>query len=166
MILLKTHIIPAGTEPVRLLDYVLEIFPEMTTRSSTKKALKKGVVLVDGEQRPSGWWVKPEMKLELFDPELKPPKILPMKLEIIFEDDQMAVVKKPAGISVSGNKYVTIQNALMYNLQASTSVETMAWPKPVHRLDFPTSGLLLVAKTKQSVVALSRQFENKTIKKR
>jgi len=166
MILLKTHIVPNGTKPVRLLEYVLEIFPEMVTRSSAKKALKKGAVLVDGKQRPSGWWMKPGMKLELLDPELTPPKILPMNLKIVFEDDYLAVIKKPAGISVSGNKYVTIQNALMHNLKPSNSDDAMAWSKPVHRLDFPTSGLLLVAKTKQSVVALSRQFENKTIKKK
>ena len=166
MILLKTHIVSVGTEPVRLLDYILEMFPEMTTRSSAKKALKKGAVLVDGEQRPSGWWLKPGMKLEFFDLELTPPKTLPMKLEVVYEDDYLAVINKPAGISVSGNKYVTVQNALMYNLKPSASDDAMAWPKPVHRLDFPTSGLLLVAKTKTAVVGLGKQFEQKTIRKR
>jgi RluA family pseudouridine synthase len=166
MILLKTHIVSVGTEPVRLLDYILEMFPEMTTRSSAKKALKKGAVLVDGEQRPSGWWLKPGMKLEFFDLELTPPKTLPMKLEVVYEDDYLAVINKPAGISVSGNKYVTVQNALMYNLKPSASDDAMAWPKPVHRLDFPTSGLLLVAKTKTAVARLGKQFEQKTIRKR
>jgi len=166
MILLKTHIVSVGTEPVRLLDYILEMFPEMTTRSSAKKALKKGAVLVDGEQRPSGWWLKPGMKLEFFDLELTPPKTLPMKLEVVYEDDYLAVINKPAGISVSGNKYVTVQNALMYNLKPSASDDAMAWPKPVHRLDFPTSGLLLVAKTKTAIIELGKQFEQKTIRKR
>jgi len=166
MILLTTHIVSAGTEPVRLLDYILEIFPEMATRSSAKKALKKGAVLVDGEQRPSGWWLKPGMKLELFDLELTPPKTLPMNFEVVFEDNHLAVINKPAGISVSGNKYVTIQNALMYNLEPSVSEDAMAWPKPVHRLDFPTSGLLLVAKTKTAIIELGKQFEQKTIRKR
>ncbi len=166
MILLTTHIVSAGTEPVRLLDYMLEIFPEMTTRSHAKKALKKGAVLVDGEQRPSGWWIKPGMKLELFDLELTPPKTLPMNFEVVYEDNHLAVINKPAGISVSGNKYVTIQNALMYNLDPSVSEDAMAWPKPVHRLDFPTSGLLLVAKTKTAIIKLGKQFEQKTIRKR
>jgi RluA family pseudouridine synthase len=166
MFLLKTHIIPDDSEPIRLLDYILQVFPEMNSRSYAKKALKKGAVMVDGEQRPSGWWLKPGMKLELFDVEHNPPKTLPLKLEIIFEDDYMAVINKPAGISVSGNKYVTIQNALMYNLQLSASEDAMAWPKPVHRLDFPTSGLLLVAKTKTAVAGLGKQFEQKSICKR
>jgi RluA family pseudouridine synthase len=166
MLLLKTHIVPDDTEPARLLDYILQVFPEMSTRSHAKKALKKGAVLVDGEQRPSGWWLKPGMKLELFDPELKPPKALPMDLEVVFEDEYLAVVNKPAGISVSGNKYITIQNALMHNLKPSVSEDAMGWPKPVHRLDFPTSGLLLVAKTKTAIIALGKQFEQKTIRKR
>jgi len=166
MLLLKTHIIPEGTEPIRLLDYILQVFPEMNTRSHAKKALKKGAVLIDGEQQPSGWWLKPGMKLELFDPELNPPKTLPMDLEVIFEDEHLAVINKPAGISVSGNKYVTIQNALMHNLKPSVSEDAMGWPKPVHRLDFPTSGLLLVAKTKTTIIALGKQFEQKTIRKR
>ena len=166
MILLKVHIVPEGVKPIRLIDYVLEIFPQMATRSSAKKALKKGAVKVDGNQRPSGWWLKPGMKLELFDLELTPPKILPMKLEVVFEDDYLAIIHKPAGISVSGNKYVTIQNALLFNLKPSSSDDAMAWPKPVHRLDFPTSGLLLIAKTSMAVIGLGKQFENKVVKKR
>ena len=75
MRLLKSHIIPEGTEPIRLLDYILQEFPEMNTRSHAKKALKKGAVLVDSELKPSGWWLKSGMKLELFDPELNPPKL-------------------------------------------------------------------------------------------
>ena len=166
MILLKMHIVPDGTPPTRLLDYVLKIFPEMPTRSHAKKALKKGAVTIDGALKPSGWWIKPGMKLELFDVEQTPPKTLPMKLEVLFEDEYLAVIVKPAGISVSGNKYVTIQNALMFNLKPSANADALPWPKPVHRLDFPTSGLLLIAKTKSVLVELSRQFENKTIKKR
>ena len=166
MILLKTHIVPENVQPIRLLDYILEIFPEINTRSSAKKILKKGAIKVNGEIRPSGWWIKTGMKLELYDTEEKPPKALPLKLEVVYEDDFIAVVNKPAGIAVSGNKYFTIQNALMYNLQHSALPDSMPWPKPVHRLDVPTSGLLLIAKTKHAVVDLGKQFENKTVKKR
>ncbi len=166
MRLLKSHIIPDGTKPIRLLDYILQEFPEMNTRSHAKKALKKGAVLVDGELKPSGWWLKPGMKLELFDPELNPPKTLAMELEVIYEDDHLAIINKPAGISVSGNKYVTIQNALMHNLKPSVSEDALAWPKPVHRLDFSTSGLLLVAKTNSAIAELGKQFEQKIVRKK
>lgn len=166
MILLNTRIVPDDAGSVRLLDYVLDIFPELTTRSSAKKAIKRGAVRVDGEITASGRWLKPGMRVELYDLEPTPPKVLPMKLDIVYEDDFFAVIVKPAGISVSGNKYVTIQNALMYNLKQSVAADALAWPKPVHRLDFPTSGLLLIAKTHTTIVDLGRQFENKTIKKR
>ena len=166
MILLNTHIVPDDTGSVRLLDYVLDIFPVLTTRSSAKKAIKRGAVRVDGEITESGWWLKPGMRVEFFDLEPSPPKVLPMKLDVVYEDDSIAVIVKPAGISVSGNKYVTIQNALLYNLKQSFAADALAWPKPVHRLDFPTSGLLLVAKTRTAIVDFGRQFENKTIKKR
>ncbi len=166
MILLETHIVPENIEPVRLLDYVLKVFPVFTTRSSAKKALKKGAVLVDGELHPSGWWIRPGMKLELFDPELSPPKPLPMELDILFEDDDLAVINKPAGIAVSGNKYLTIQNALIHNLKPGISGEALPWPRTVHRLDHPTSGLLLVAKSRSAVADLGRQFEEKSIRKR
>ena len=166
MILLNTHIVPDDTGSVRLLDYVLDIFPVLTTRSSAKKAIKRGAVRVDGEITESGWWLKPGMRIEFFDLEPSPPKVLPMKLDVVYEDDSIAVIVKPAGISVSGNKYVTIQNALLYNLKQSVAADALAWPKPVHRLDFPTSGLLLIAKTRTAIVDLGRQFENKTISKR
>ena len=166
MILLNTYIVPDDAGSVRLLDYVLDIFPVLTTRSSAKKAIKRGAVRVDGEITTSGWWLKPGMRVELYDLEPAPPKVLPMKLDIVYEDDSIAVIVKPAGISVSGNKYVTIQNALMYNLKQTVAADALAWPKPVHRLDFPTSGLLLIAKTHTVIVDLGRQFENKTIKKR
>jgi len=166
MILIKSHTVPDEIEPIRLLDYILKVFPEMTTRSSAKKILKKGAVKVNGEQVSSGWWIKPGMKIELFDMELNPPKTLPMDLEVVFEDEYLAVISKPAGISVSGNKYVTIQNALMHNLKPSNADDALAWPKPVHRLDFATSGLLLIAKTKKAIIGLGKQFESKLVKKR
>lgn len=166
MILLKTHVVPDGVEDIRLLEYVLKIFPELPTRSSAKKAIKKGAVKINNQKQPSGLWLKSGMTLQLYDLELTPPKTLPMELEVVFEDDHLAIINKPAGISVSGNKYVTIQNALMHNLKPSVSHNAMAWPKPVHRLDFSTSGLLLIAKTHKSIAALSQQFEHKIVKKR
>ncbi len=166
MILLTSNTIPENFKPVRFIDYVLETFPETPTRSSAKKAIKRGMFRVNGEKQPSGLWLKPGMQVELYDLNLNPPKILPLKLQVIYEDDYLAVIVKPAGISVSGNKYVTIQNALMYNLKPSESVDAMDWPKPVHRLDFSTTGLLLIAKTAKVVAALGKQFESKIIRKK
>ena len=78
----------------------------------------------------------------------------------------MAVIFKPAGISVSGNLFKTIQNALLYNITSSKEVDALDWPLPVHRLDNQTSGLLLIAKTKLARVKLGQAFENKTVLKK
>ncbi len=65
---------------------------------------------------------------------------------------------------VSGNHFKTITNALVQNITPS-SLPDATKPQPVHRLDFATTGLLLVGKTSSSIRALNKQFENKTIKK-
>lgn len=76
----------------------------------------------------------------------------------------MAVIHKPAGILVSGNRFKTIANALAQNIQPSTLSDATT-PQPVHRLDYATTGVLLVGKTNSSIRALNRLFEAKAIKK-
>ena len=76
----------------------------------------------------------------------------------------MAIINKPAGILVSGNSFATIYNALPLHITKSTQPDAIR-SKPVHRLDYPTSGLLLIGKTNQSVSALHRLFEERKIKK-
>lgn len=78
----------------------------------------------------------------------------------------MAVINKPAGITVSGNTFKTVANALLHNIKRSTQPDALFIPTPVHRLDNQTSGLLLVAKTKTSQIELGNQFKNKTIQKK
>ncbi|WP_407556860.1 RluA family pseudouridine synthase [Winogradskyella sp. 4-2091] len=71
---------------------------------------------------------------------------------------------KPAGILVSGNHFKTIANALQQNLKTSTLADATK-PQPVHRLDFATTGILLIGKTSKSIRTLNQRFENKNIKK-
>jgi 23S rRNA pseudouridine1911/1915/1917 synthase len=85
-------------------------------------------------------------------------------LSVLFEDDHLAVIHKPAGILVSGNSFKTIANALAQNIQRS-KLSDATKPQPVHRLDYATTGILLVGKTCSSIRALNRLFEAKEIKK-
>ncbi|MDF1673543.1 MAG: RluA family pseudouridine synthase [Vicingaceae bacterium] len=165
MPVINTHIVPRAIAETRLSDYLLEIFPNLPSRKGIKKAIKRGEVLVNGEASSTGYWVKANDKIELLESSANPPKSYDLKLEIVFEDDYMAVINKPAGISVSGNQYRTIQNALMDNVKLSTQEDALRWVKPVHRLDSPTSGLLIVAKTAKALVRLGQQFENMEIQK-
>ncbi|EPR73571.1 tRNA pseudouridine synthase C, group TruC2 [Winogradskyella psychrotolerans RS-3] len=83
---------------------------------------------------------------------------------MLFEDDYLAVIHKPGGILVSGNHFKTITNALVQNLKRSP-LEDTAKPQPVHRLDFATTGILLVGKTSSSIRALNKLFKDRAIKK-
>lgn len=96
--------------------------------------------------------------------EVKPKKQLIFPLKIIFEDDYLAVIHKAAGILVSGNNFKTIAHALVQNIEKSTLPDATK-PQPVHRLDYATTGILLVGKTSSSIRALNRLFEDKKIEK-
>ena len=85
---------------------------------------------------------------------------------MVFEDEYLAVINKPPGIEVSGNKYKTIENALSINLKPSAQPDALPWPRPVHRLDYSTSGLLLIAKTSTAQRLLGQAFEERRIHKR
>lgn len=92
----------------------------------------------------------------------KPRLNLPLK--VLFEDDHIAAIYKPAGVQVSGNKFKTVANALSQNLKTSAQ-EDACVPQPVHRLDYPTTGVLLVGKTHSAIRAMNRKFENKMVHK-
>jgi 23S rRNA pseudouridine1911/1915/1917 synthase len=165
--LIKEHIVTDDLAQQRLLDYSINVFADfLSSKKGIKKAIKRGELLLNGKIVESGRYLLKGDKLQLFDLHNKAPKTFNLKLPIVYEDDYLAIINKPAGIVVSGNQYRTIVNALQFNLTPSTSKDALKWPKPVHRLDHPTSGLLLVAKTHSAIVELSRQFEHKEIAKK
>ncbi|MDD3722161.1 MAG: RluA family pseudouridine synthase [Lutibacter sp.] len=104
--------------------------------------------------------------IDLLETPQSQPKIFELKLEILYEDNHLAAIHKPAGFSVSGNEYKTIYNALPFNLGKSSEPDALPWSTPVHRLDNQTSGILLIAKTKTAQIELGNQFENHTIQKK
>ena len=93
----------------------------------------------------------------------KASSIFKLSLEIVYEDEYIAVVNKPSGFPVSGNFFKTIQNALPYNLSVSNNEDALAAALPVHRLDASTSGLLIIAKTRTAHMSVAKQFENREI---
>lgn len=166
MPVLKTHIVPDNIEEIRLYDYVQQVFPTIPSRKGVKKAIAREEILVNGEKTSTGHWVKAGQKIELLESLANPPKEYKLDLELVFEDEYMAVINKPAGIPVSGNQFRTIQNALIGNIKSSNEEDALKWPKPVHRLDGPTSGLLMIAKTAKGLVKLGQLFEQKLIQKK
>ncbi len=149
------HKVSRLNQNIRLSDYLLGVFEGLPTRSSIKKAIKRKLITVNGQWQPSGYWVQ-NMDLITYNDTLRlPRKILEYKVPILHEDDYLAIIHKPAGISVTGNQFFTIQNALPFNLEMSMSTDAIV-PMPVHRLDNQTSGLLLIAKTKEGCFFLFR----------
>ncbi|WP_372846271.1 RluA family pseudouridine synthase [Pontiella sp.] len=166
MIVRETHLVPAGINGVRLSDYARTIFESLPSRKGVAKAIKRGEIFINGAPAGSGDWVEAGQTLELVDLQQRAPKIFPLPLETVFEDDDLAVINKPPGIEVSGNKFKTVENALAGSLKPSPRPDALRWPRPVHRLDYSTSGLLLVAKTAGAQRLLGQGFEERRIHKR
>lgn len=150
---------------VNYLDYCIgHLSAHLPSRNSIKKAIKRQELLVN--QAPIAWdgvakkgdqfWWKRTERIH---------KVFPLELDVLFEDDHLAIVNKPAGFAVSGNAYKTIKNALPHNLSPSSQLDALGTPLPVHRLDAQTSGVLVIAKTHQAVGHLGKQFEDQTIQK-
>ncbi len=162
---IEKHIVPAGVEKIRLQEYASKVFESLPTRSAVKKAIKKERILLNGKLANTGDWMQEGQVLELLTEKISQKKIFKLKLPVIFEDDYLAVIHKPVGYPTNGNYFKTIENALPFNLRKSSQKDALPYPIPVHRLDNPTSGLLLIAKTQNLKTHLSLAFENREIEK-
>ncbi|WP_419211187.1 RluA family pseudouridine synthase [Maribacter sp. X9] len=162
---IERHIAEIEDGPVRLQEYAVGIFSKAYTKSALKKAIKQKLVFVNGKIASTAVFIKGGELIELRQPaENKKDTRLKLKLEVIYEDDYLAIINKPAGILVSGNGFKTVANALEQNLKQSTVADVVD-PQPVHRLDYATTGLLLVGKTSSTIVSLNKLFEEKHIHK-
>lgn len=150
---------------VRLDKYLLEQYPDKT-RSHIKHWIDDGVVTVNGKVTKAGYSLRLSDDVEVGEIEEKvlssEPQDIP--IEIVYEDDDLAVVNKPQGMVVHPavkNYDNTLVNALMYRLDNLSSINGVIRPGIVHRIDKDTSGLLVVAKNDKSHVSLSEQIATK-----
>lgn len=156
---------PELVEKIRLQEYGVNIFTYCPTKSSLKKSIKKDRLRVNGEPASTATIIGGGEIIELIIPEdEKPRSNLEIELQVAYEDEFLAAVVKPAGIPTSGNKRRTLVNALSFNLSPSSQKDSVQ-PFPVHRLDYETTGLVLVGKTRSSITALSELFEKRRITK-
>ena len=165
MQLSETNIVEKLKKPIRFQEYAVGIFKTIPTKSGIKKAIKKQLIFIDGISATTSKYISGGEKIELFESDNSSTfERLKLDLEVLFEDDFFAVIYKPSGILVSGNKFVTIANGLAQNLKKSNQSDAVK-PQPIHRLDYPTSGLLLVGKTSVAIQKLGDLFKNKEIQK-
>jgi len=155
-----------GQQPLRIDKYLMN-FIENATRTKIQTAAKDGSIYVNGTPVKSNYKVKPfdEIKVLFTHPPyeyLLTPEDIP--LDIVYEDEELLVVNKPAGMVVHpghGNYSGTLINALTFHFE-NLPKNSDERPGLVHRIDKDTSGLLVVAKTEQTMTHLSKQFFNKT----
>lgn len=164
MKIIENHIVEKLKENIRIQEYAVDIFDNINSKSALKKAIKQNRVLLNGEFSTTANFIKIGDKIELIEKKKIIKKPFYIDFDIIYEDDFLSVINKPAGVSVSGNKFATIANALPYYLYNSP-INDAIQAHPVHRLDYDTSGLLLVSKTAHTQVLLHKMFENKEIDK-
>lgn len=131
-----------------------------------KKAIEKGLFLVNGERGRTGTLVHAGDKVQLLDENPETTPLLDLKLEVIFEDAHFGLVVKPSGLSVHNHQLRNVVNALPANLSLSDEPDALKRPVPVHRLDSLTFGLLLVAKTRRFQIEIGRMFEKGQIRKK
>ncbi|MFK8038415.1 MAG: pseudouridine synthase [Crocinitomicaceae bacterium] len=165
MRIIKTIVVLELLEPTRLNTYCEKFVDFFESRKSVKKMISKGAVNVNNCIVPGGSWLTVGDKITILDLENTPPKAYHLEMPIIFEDNHLAIINKPAGLIVSGNQFKTLANTLSYNLKQSTETNRLPWPQPTHRIDNQTSGLVICAKTKSARISLGNQFENKEIEK-
>ncbi len=163
-----------GQNPLRVDKYLMNLI-EKATRNKIQKAATAGNIHVNGQPVKSNYKVKGgDVVTVLFEHPpyefLLVPENIP--LDIVYEDEAVIVVNKPAGMVVHpghGNYSGTLINALTYHFEnlpnnPSTPLGTGSSNRPglVHRIDKDTSGLLVIAKTEEAMTHLAKQFFDKT----
>ena len=160
-----------GQELLRIDKFLMDRIPN-TTRNKLQQAISDGSILVNKNTVKSNYKVKPldEITVELNYPpqeiELIPENI---PLNILYEDDDVIVLNKEAGMVVHpgyGNYTGTLVNALIYHFNNLPESSMAGRPGLVHRLDKTTTGIMVIAKTEHSLTHLAKQFFDRTTERR
>jgi len=160
-------IVPPGKKKERL-DLYLTNQVENATRTKVQSAIKAEKVLVNGKSVRSSHLVAPGEIIRVTLPQSPPHTAIPenIPIEIVYEDEQLLVVNKPAGMVTHpayGNHSGTLVNALLYHCNVLSTVNDAMRPGIVHRLDKDTSGIMVIAKDDRTHAHLARQFARRTI---
>ena len=157
------------TEPqIRLDQYLAKRVKLSLSRTAIQSLLSQGLITVNGKSVKSSYRIDVGDKIEITVPEPEPLAVESedIPLDIYYEDDQVIVINKPAGMVVhpaAGVKKGTLVNALLAHCYDLSGIGGVQRPGIVHRLDKGTSGLLMVAKTDFAHQALSAQLKERSI---
>ncbi len=159
-------VVDKGQTPIRIDKFLVNRINQVS-RNRIQQAAEASCIIVNGKPVKSNYKVKPYDEISIVLPyppneyELIPENI---PLNIIYEDEDLLVVNKPAGMVVhpaKGNYYGTLINGLLYHFESPSNSNSIR-PGLVHRIDKDTSGLLVVAKNDFAHAHLANQFFHKT----
>ena len=136
------------------------------SRGLANEQIKNGQILVNGEAKKAKYAVKEGdvISYEVPEPEVVEYVAENIPLEIVYQDEDVAVVNKPQGMVVhpsAGHTSGTLVNALMYHIKDLSGINGVLRPGIVHRIDKDTSGLLMIAKNDQAHLALADELKDK-----
>ena len=173
--LYEHHVLKAekGMKMVRIDKFLMDHLPN-TSRNRIQNSCHAGNILVNKKAVKPNYKVKPNDEISVVLPypvreiELIPENI---PIDIVYEDDDLAVVYKPANMVVHpayGNYTGTLVNAMAYHFEYLANKKEGIYSRPglVHRIDKHTTGLLVVAKTEEALTNLAKQFFEKTTKRK
>ncbi len=164
-------VVDRGQEPMRL-DKFLTARIEHASRNKIQQAIETGRVLINGKRVQANHKIRPGEEIVLYsEKEVHSEEIIPedIPLNIVYEDEEVMVVHKPAGLVVhpaSGNYTGTLVNGVAYYLQRKNNAineDTLPRFGLVHRIDKNTSGLMVLAKNGRALAHLARQFFDHTV---
>lgn len=162
-----------GQVSIRVDKYLLDRLPN-TSRNRIQVAARNGNIIVNNKQIKQNYKVKPKDQVSLVLPyPMRELKLIPQNipLDIVYEDDAIIVVNKPANMVVHpgyGNYTGTLVNALIYHFDnlPNRTQDYFGRPGLVHRLDKHTTGIMVIAKTEEALTHLAKQFYDRTTERR
>ena len=161
--------VPDDSEGLRLDRFLVSVLADQS-RSQIQRLIKNGRVLVGGRAAKSNQPVKTgqDVTVDLPEPIEPVPRPEALPLPIVYQDHDLIVVDKPAGMVVhpaAGHASGTLVNALLHHVDDLSGIGGEKRPGIVHRLDRGTSGLMVVAKHDSAHEELSRQFREREVEK-
>ena len=165
---METKTIIAETGGERVDSFLAEELPY--TRSKIKKLIDDGLISVNDKIVKAKYLVKVGDVICVTEKDLEPLDLEPVNapIDIVYQDDDLAVINKPQGLTVhagNGVKGYTLVNLLLYHLDNLSGINGVIRPGIVHRIDKDTSGLLVVAKNDTAHLSLASQIAEKTCKR-
>jgi len=164
------HFEVSSQDAATRLDVFVTRVPLGLSRNQAQRLIDEGRIKVDGGLQKASYRLRPGERVDISLPPPPPAELIPesLPLEILFEDDQVVAVNKPAGLVVhpaAGHREGTLVHGLLHHCGTLAALGGPLRPGVVHRLDKNTSGVILLAKTDTAYRHLTREFKERRVYK-